>query len=79
MIKKDDLLASLKESLNTEERAIPIYTRHLNSTLFFSGFSKELQKKIKDTLLTLKSESQRHEQVFKALIEKVEKSQKDVY
>jgi rubrerythrin len=79
MIKKEDLLASLKESLNTEERAIPIYTRHLNSTLFLSGFSKDLQEKIKNTLLTLKSESQRHEQIFKALIERLERSQKDVY
>jgi molybdopterin synthase catalytic subunit len=79
MIKKIDLLKSLKESLNTEERAMPVYARHLGSTIFFSGFSKDMQEKIKDTLLTLKAESERHEQIFKALIEKVEKSQKDVY
>jgi rubrerythrin len=79
VISKKDLIDSLKQSLYAEEKAIPIYTRHLDSTLFLSGFSKGLQKKIKNTLLILKSESERHEQIFKALLEKVEKSQNDVY
>ena len=79
MINKEDLLKSLKASLNTEERAIPLYTKHINRTLFLSGFDKDLQSKIKDTLLTLKAESQRHEQIFRSLVDKVERSQRDVY
>ena len=79
MITKDDLIASLRENLNTEERAVPIYTKHISSTLFFSGLDKRIQEKIKNTLLTLKRESERHEQIFRALIEKVQKSPKDVY
>ena len=79
MINKNDLIASLKQNLYTEEQAIPIYSKHLNSTVFFSGFNKGLQEKIKNTLLILKKESQHHEQIFKALIDKLEKSPKDVY
>ncbi len=79
MINKNDLIASLKQNLYTEEQSIPIYSKHLNSTVFFSGFSKGLQEKIQNTLLILKNESQHHEQIFKALIDKLEKSPKDVY
>jgi hypothetical protein len=79
VITRDDLLIFLKESLDTEERAIPLYARHLNSTLFFSGFDIGLQKKIEDMLLKLKRESEGHALLLKPMIDKIERSRRDVY
>jgi hypothetical protein len=79
VITKDALLILFKESLDTEERAIPLYTRHLNSTIFLSDFNAPLRGKIKDVLVKLKSESEGHAMLLNSLIDKIKKSQKDVY
>jgi rubrerythrin len=79
MINRDNLIASLKKSLDAEERAVPIYSKHLNSTLFFSGLDKDFQERIKGLLSILAKESIRHEQVLRTLIKKIERSSKDVY
>jgi hypothetical protein len=79
VIAKDELLIFLKESLYREERAIPLYTRHLNSTMFLSDFSARLRGKIEDVLIKLKSESEGHAILLNSLIDKIKKSQKDVY
>jgi rubrerythrin len=78
-VKKEDLIGSLREGLNAEERAIPIYTRHLQNTLFLSGLDKDFSEKIRNTLLRLAEESIQHERIFKALIKHIEGSAKDVY
>lgn len=78
-MKKEELLAALKKLNAEEELAIPIYTQHLDSTFFLSGFAPEVQEKIKGTLLILSKESEGHAKVFKDMIQKIEGSNQDVY
>jgi len=78
-MKKEELLALLKRCLNEEERAIPLYTKHLSETLFLSGFKPEAQIRIKELLLLLKKESESHEKIFNNLIQDVKRASQDVY
>ncbi len=79
MIKKEELLKSLKEAEVLEEKSIPVYTKHLDSTLFLSGFSKEEQEELKKVLLILKKGSEEHREIYEDLINKIRESAKDVY
>jgi rubrerythrin len=76
---RDELIARLKQLHDEEELAIPIYTRHLESTFFLSSFKPETQEAIKKTLLTLSLESKAHARMFKTMIKKVQESERDVY
>lgn len=79
MIAKDELLNFLKKGLNTEEKAIPLYAKYLNSTFFLSDFKPEDQVRIKEVLMLLKKESEFHARAFENLIRTVERSDKNVY
>ncbi|MDD5464779.1 MAG: hypothetical protein PHP73_00285 [Candidatus Omnitrophica bacterium] len=79
MIKKEELLKFLKEAEVLEEKSIPVYTKHLDSTLFLSGFSKEEQEELKKVLLILKKGSEEHREIYEDLINKIRESAKDVY
>ncbi|MBU9889951.1 MAG: hypothetical protein KTQ49_08815 [Candidatus Omnitrophica bacterium] len=68
---KDELIARLTRLSQEEEHAIPIYTKHLDSTFFLSGFRPEVQKQIRDMLLTLALESEVHARMFEGLIKRV--------
>ena len=76
---KDELLEALEHCRKTEESAIPLYIKHLNSTLFLSDFSKDEKQKIIALLKMLSSESQGHAQAFDGLINKVKESSQNVY
>lgn len=79
MITKEKLVSELKEALKTEESAIPLYTKHVSSTLFLADMKKERISRIKEILDILSSESSKHARIYKVLINKVERDTKDVY
>ena len=79
MITKEKLIDELEESLNTEESAVPLYTKHISSTLFLSGFTDKSCSRIEEILSELASDSDRHASMFKQLIEHVKSGVKDVY
>ena len=79
MITKEKLVNELKEALKTEESAIPLYTKHVSSTLFLADKEEEKISKIKEILDVLNSDSSKHAKVFKGLINKIEREAKDVY
>ena len=79
MITKEKLVSLLEEERNTEESAIPLYSRHISSTLFLSGFSDESCSRIKEILNELASESKVHSDIIGQLIEHVKSGVKDVY
>lgn len=79
MMKKDQLIKELGKCLLVEDRAIPIYSQHIENTLFLSKFSKEDREKVKKVLNILRADSMRHRNIFQALIEKVKGSDKNVY
>ena len=79
MITKEKLVNELKEALKTEESAIPLYTKHVSSTLFLADMEDEDLSRIKEILDILNSDSSKHARVFKGLINKIEGDTKDVY
>jgi len=76
---KDELIARLKKLKSKEELAIPVYTKHLESTFFLSSIPRKAQEEIKDMLLTLAMESEVHARMFEAAIRNVQDSERDVY
>jgi len=79
MITKEKLVDELEEALNTEESAVPLYAKHISSTLFLSGFTDKSCSRIKEILSELASDSDRHTHMFEQLIEHVKSGGKDVY
>lgn len=76
---KERLLNLLGESLKAEEIALPLYTRHISSTLFLSGFEAAKQDRIIQILGILHDESNEHYRTLQWLIDKVRNEDKDVY
>ncbi len=79
MIKKEDLLKTLIDGRDKEEKGIPLYTMHLSNAMFLSHAPTEHQKKIKDVLTTLRKDSNRHMLIYQTLIDKITRESKDVY
>ncbi|MDD5227115.1 MAG: hypothetical protein PHV97_08050 [Candidatus Omnitrophica bacterium] len=76
---KNELIARLKKLRDEEELAIPIYTKHLESTFFLSHIKPDARKEIEGMLLTLAMESEVHARMFEGMIKKVQESERDVY
>lgn len=76
---KNELVAVLKKLRDEEELAVPIYTEHLTSTFFLSGFEPEVQKKLKEMLSVLAKESEGHAKIFEDMTRKIQESPQDVY
>jgi hypothetical protein len=79
MATKQEFLDFLNEALKTEESYLPLYTRHISSTLFLSGFEQEQKDRIRRILMTLHKESTEHAETFKRRIQTVEAGDKNVY
>ena len=79
MLNKNDLLNMLDVGFKIEEEVIPIYSKHIDNVLFFSRFSEENKRAIKETLMTLRDDSLRHKKMFEGIIAEVKNSKKDVY
>lgn len=70
-MEKKSLLKLLDESIVVEELAIPIYSEHLDSALFWSGFKSEITDEIKKTLLKIANESKEHIRIIQKLKNKI--------
>ena len=57
---KDEIIEKINQAILTEDEGIPIYSKHIESTLFWSGLNDEFKQKIQDTLNIIKRESQNH-------------------
>ena len=76
---KEALLEKLEEAIKIEEAAIVVYSRHVDSTLFLSGFSPDSRQSVARILAELLEDSQRHRKTFEKLIARVGKDEKNVY
>lgn len=65
------IIEILKKALMAEEKAIPIYNKHLSSSLFWTGIERGKSKRIKEILELLASDSMRHKAAVEALIERL--------
>lgn len=79
MIQKQELLRILQNALAAEEKAIPIYMKHLSSAIFWTGIDADRIKKAKKLLSRLAEGSTYHKKVVGELIEKIEKENKNAF
>jgi rubrerythrin len=65
---QEKMIELLKHALMAEEKAVPIYNKHLKSAVFWAGLSEDKSAKIKKVLELLAKESTSHKmQVDKIL------------
>ncbi|MBL8027151.1 MAG: hypothetical protein JNL74_12105 [Fibrobacteres bacterium] len=57
---KERIVLALNSALQAEEKAIPIYLKHMTSIIQFSGLSTNKISRIKEIFGVLKVESERH-------------------
>jgi len=79
MIEKEALLKILKEAIDAEEKGILIYTKHLESAIFWIGIGKEKIQKAKELLGRLAQESVGHKRIVAELIEEIKGKDRDAF
>ncbi len=79
MITKQRFIEELEKCLKTEQSAIPLYAKHVNNTLFLSGFTKSDSEKISKVMKELMDDSKAHSDVLEGLIDRAKRSERDVY
>jgi|GEM_PF-454796 len=78
-VTKKELLKMVDEAIDLEDKSIPVYMKHLNTALFWSGLPEWERKQLNIYLNVLAKESGKHSVKLNALRDKVEKGGKDVY
>ncbi len=79
MLTKKALLELLKKGLDGEEKAVPIYTKHLESALFWAGLPDKDIKEAKLIFKQLAVESAGHKVIVENLISYAEGAGKDAF
>jgi len=78
-VDKNTLLKMLDEAMALEERAIPLYSRHLKTAMFWSGLDPVEREHLRIQLGVLEQESNRHHKVLTAMKEKIKEDERDVF
>ncbi|MGM0442210.1 MAG: hypothetical protein ACQEQC_07310 [Elusimicrobiota bacterium] len=73
---KKDILKKIDEAIITEEKAVPIYAKHLESTLFWSDMPEEYRERIKKLFEKLKEESLGHKGKLEYIKKKIQEGGK---
>lgn len=63
------VIREINNAIVKEELAVPLYTSHIEQTLFWSGLSKDKQVKMIQGLKILTRESKAHSLALKKIIE----------
>ena len=78
-IEKKKFLKMLEEAVALEDRAMPIYSRHLKTALFWSGLDASAREQLRIQLGILEQESDRHTKVLRAVKKEIEGDERDVF
>lgn len=78
-MKKDELLKQIKKGVWYEERAVPVYIRHIIHSLPWYGFPEEDEEAIRDILNTLAEDSEQHRQTLENIRGLILGSEKNVF
>ncbi|MFA5270810.1 MAG: hypothetical protein WC412_00520 [Candidatus Omnitrophota bacterium] len=79
MIKKEDLLKELEGALIAEEKSIPIYMKHLDLAIFWTGWDEQTIAKARSVFGNLAGESERHKVLVAGLIKKIKEDKRDAF
>jgi CRISPR/Cas system-associated endoribonuclease Cas2 len=78
-MERDELIRKIDEGIQREEETIPIYSKHIQSSLFLGGFEKSKRDKVAKGLDELRKGSESHKAILLGLKDKIRKGDKDVY
>jgi rubrerythrin len=78
-VEKKKLLKMLEEAVTLEDHAIPIYTRHLKTALFWSGLPAHEREQLRIQLGILLKESERHSKLLGEMRRKIQEDPRDVF
>lgn len=79
MVDKKEIIKLVEECAKIEESVIPLYSKHIDNTLFLSGFDAGSAAGVRSILDKLKKDSERHKGVFESLLARIERSSQNVY
>lgn len=75
MVDNRELLTVLRRAQDAEEKAMPIYSKHLQSAIFWTGISPDRVRKAKEILKRLARESAAHKVMVDRMIKKLEQGE----
>ena len=78
-IEKTKLLKMMEDAISLEDKAIPIYNRHLKTALFWSGLTASAREQLRIQLGILEKESERHTKVLREMKKKIEGDDRNVF
>lgn len=78
-MKKQELLEKIDKMIQIEEEAIPIYVRHLDTILDWTGLKDKDIKRIHELLSQLSEDAKRHKKLFDNIKQAVSAGGRDVY
>ena len=78
-VDKKHLLKMLDDAIALEDRAIPVYSRHLKTALFWSGLPPEEREHLRIQLNVLEKESLKHIEALGRLRAGIERDPRDVF
>jgi len=78
-VAKKELLGMLNSAIELEEWAIPIYSRHLKTALFWSGLDAVEREGMRIQLSVLSQEAHRHTKVLSRMKKKIEEDKRHVF
>lgn len=79
MIAKEKLIEYLKESIDSEEKSIPIYMQHLDSAVFWLGLGNKIAEDIKNSFTDLANQSKRHKVILQGLMKNIIEDKRDAF
>jgi len=66
---KKEIIKLLKEALFSEEKVIPIYSKHLSSSVSWVGIEQKKKERVKEILGQLEVDSRRHKNTVEKILE----------
>lgn len=72
-------MKELKEALAAEENSIPVYMKHLDSAIFWTGWEDGILTKAKTIFTHLAQESSRHKIMVDNLIKHINEDKRDAF
>jgi len=79
VIARDRLLEMIDKGIRTEEKAGPLYLKHISASVAWYGFTEKQRKHVEGVLRQIASESEEHRASLASARRAVEEGGQDVY
>lgn len=78
-IPKEELIRMLTDAQLDEERAVPVFLRHLSTAIFWTGVTRQKSLKAKAFFEGLSNDSERHKKIVSDLLSKIKEDSRDAF